>query len=204
MNISHNLSLESELVLLRPLSNNDKVDFSALVHENSLWDYFTMELDKPGELERWIQIALQNRTDNIRIPFTIVEKSTGKIAGSTSFGSISFFDKRIEIGWSWLGKELQGSGINFHAKFVLLSYAFEALKFERVEIKTDNLNERSKQALRKIGAREEGVLRSHMQMPKNRRRDSVYFSILKNEWTDIKKTIFANIQQFSYFENEHD
>jgi N-acetyltransferase len=204
MNISHNLSLESELVLLRPLSNDDKVDFSALVHENSLWDYFTMELDKPGELERWMQIALQNRTDNIRIPLTIVEKSTGKIAGSTSFGSISFFDKRIEIGWSWLGKEFQGTGINFHAKFLLLSYAFEILQFERVEIKTDNLNERAKQALRKIGAREEGVLRSHMQMPKNRRRDSVYFSILKNEWTDIKKTIFANIQQFSYFENEHD
>ena len=204
MNISHNLSLESDLVILRPLSVDHIAGFSTLVHENSLWDYFTMELDKPGELERWVQIALQNRTDNIRIPFTIVEKSTGKIAGSTSFGSISFYDKRIEIGWSWLGKEFQGSGINFHAKFLLLSYAFDVLAFERVEIKTDNLNERAKQALRKIGAREEGVLISHMQMPNNRRRDSVYFSILKNDWPEIKKTIFANIQQFRYFENEHD
>jgi len=110
------------------------------------------------------------------------------------------FDKRIEIGWSWLAKKYQGTGINFHAKFSLLSYAFEVLDFERVEIKTDNLNERAKQALRKIGAKEEGVLRSHMQMPLNRRRDSVYFSILKNEWPGIRSSIFKEIKTFRYKE----
>lgn len=203
MTISHHLSLESELVLLKPLSKEDIYSFEKLVHEKSLWDYFTMELDNPGELGKWIQIALENRTENIRIPFTIMDKSNNRIAGSSSYGSISFFDKRIEIGWSWLGKEFQGTGINFHAKFLLLSYAFDILDFERVEIKTDHLNERAKQALRKIGAQEEGVLRSHMQMPNNRRRDSVYFSILKNEWPEIKNGIFAGIKQFSYFENEH-
>ena len=202
MNISHQLSLQSELVLLRPLRKDDLSSFSLLVSDSSLWDYFTLELNVPDQLEKWVKIALENRLDNLRIPFTIIEKSTGKITGSTSFGSISFFDKRIEIGWSWLAKEFQGSGINFHAKFLLLSYAFEILEFERVEIKTDNLNERAKHALRKIGAREEGVLKSHMQMPNNRRRDSVYFSILKHEWPEIKKTIFAKIQQFTYLENE--
>lgn len=204
MNISHQLSLQSEKVLLRPLKQDDIPSFSLLVTEPSLWDYFTLELDKSGQLDKWVSIALENRSENIRIPFTIIERATGKIAGSSSFGSISFFDKRIEIGWSWLGKDFQGTGINFHAKFLLLSYVFEVLKFERVEIKTDNQNERAKQALRKTGATEEGVLRSHMQMPNNRRRDSVYFSILKNEWPKIKKSKFAAIQQFTYFENNHD
>ena len=120
--------------------------------------------------------------------------------GSSSFGSISYFDKRIEIGWSWLAKQYQGTGINFHAKFSLLSYAFDVLDWERVEIKTDNLNERAKQGLRKIGAKEEGVLRSHMQMPLNRRRDSVYFSILKNEWPAIKNSVFKEITSFHYSE----
>jgi RimJ/RimL family protein N-acetyltransferase len=143
---------------------------------------------------------LREREEGKRIPFTIVEKATGAICGSTSFGNISYVDKRIEIGWSWLGKQFQGTGINFHAKFSLLSYAFDVLDWERVEIKTDNLNERSKQALRKIGATEEGVLRSHMQMPKNRRRDSVYFSIIKNEWAPIKNSIFKEIKTFSYHE----
>ena len=80
----------------------------------------------------------------------------------------------------------------------MLSYAFDVLKWERVEIKTDNLNERAKQGLRKIGATEEGVLRSHMQMPSDRRRDSVFFSILKNEWPTIKNTIFKDINTFQY------
>ncbi len=203
MTIPKNLCLETELVLLRPLKIDDIHLLEKLVHEKSLWDYFTLELDKPGELKKWIQIALENQLDNIRIPFCIIEKSSGKITGSTSYGSISFFDKRIEIGWSWLGKEFQGTGINFHTKFLLLSFAFDVLDFERVEIKTDHLNERAKQALRKIGAKEEGILRSHMQMPNNRRRDSVYFSILKKEWPEIKKGIFAGIKQFNYFEDEH-
>jgi RimJ/RimL family protein N-acetyltransferase len=109
-------------------------------------------------------------------------------------GNISFIDKRVEIGWTWYGNDYRGTGINTHCKFLLLQYAFETLQFERVEIKTDFLNERSKAALKKIGATFEGVLRSHMQMPHNRRRDSAYFSILKNEWPGIKQTVFANLQ----------
>jgi RimJ/RimL family protein N-acetyltransferase len=85
----------------------------------------------------------------------------------------------------------------------LLSYAFDVLQWERVEIKTDNLNERAKQGLRKIGAKEEGVLRSHMQMPLNRRRDSVYFSILKNEWPPVRSSIFKEITTFQYSDNEN-
>jgi RimJ/RimL family protein N-acetyltransferase len=196
--ISPELKLETDKVLLRPLQHLDIVSFANITNDPSLWNYFTLLLDDPAQLQQWVEIALKEREEGKRIPFTIIEKATGAVCGSTSFGNISYFDKRIEIGWSWLGKQFQGTGINFHAKFSLLSYAFDVLDWERVEIKTDNLNERSKQALRKIGATEEGVLRSHMQMPKNRRRDSVYFSIIKNEWPPIRNSIFKDIKIFNY------
>jgi RimJ/RimL family protein N-acetyltransferase len=201
--ISPHLILETDKVLLRPLLIQDISSFSQITKDSSIWKYFTFFLDDDAELQRWVELALQERKDGKRIPFTIIEKSTGTVCGSTSFGSISYFDKRIEIGWSWLGKNFQGTGINFHAKFSLLSYAFEILDWERVEIKTDNLNERAKQGLRKIGAKEEGVLRSHMQMPLNRRRDSVYFSILKNEWPSVRNTIFKELRSFSFTENDN-
>lgn len=196
--ISPELRLETDKVLLRPLQHLDIASFANITNDPSLWKYFTLLLDDPAQLHQWVEIALKEREEGKRVPFTIIEKSTGVICGSTSFGNISYFDKRIEIGWSWLGKQFQGTGINFHAKFSLLSYAFDVLDWERVEIKTDNLNERAKQALRKIGATEEGVLRSHMQMPLHRRRDSVYFSIIKNEWPAIKNSIFKEIKTFTY------
>ena len=198
--ISPQLILETEKVLLRPLQLSDISSFIQLTKDSSLWKYFTFLLDDGAELERWVNIAITEREEGKRLPFTIIEKSTGKICGSSSFGSISYYDKRIEIGWSWLAKQYQGTGINFHAKFSFLSYAFDVLDWERVEIKTDNLNERAKQGLRKIGAKEEGVLRSHMQMPLNRRRDSIYFSILKKEWPAVKNSIFKEITSFSYSE----
>jgi len=190
------LILETDKVLLRPLQHLDIASFTPLTKDASIWKYFTFLLNNPSELQYWVETALQEREEGKRIPFTIVEKVSGNICGSTSLGSISYYDKRIEIGWSWLGKQYQGTGINFHAKFCMLSFAFDLLSFERVEIKTDNLNERAKQGLRKIGAREEGVLRSHMKMPMNRRRDSVYFSILKNEWPGIRNSIFKEINTF--------
>jgi RimJ/RimL family protein N-acetyltransferase len=200
MTISPNLKLETDKVLLRPLQQEDISSFGRIANEATLWRHFTFLLNNSAELQRWVETALKEREEGKRIPFTIVDKATGEVCGSTSLGSISYYDKRIEIGWSWLGKYYQGTGINFHAKFCMLSYSFDVLNWERVEIKTDNLNERAKQGLRKIGAKEEGVLRSHMQMPLNRRRDSIYFSILKHEWPKIRNSIFKEITSFQYSE----
>lgn len=179
MTIPQSLTLQTDKVLLRPLQQEDISLFARISNDTSLWRYFTFLLNKPSELQHWVENALKEREEGKRIPFTIVDKASGDVCGSTSLGSISYYDKRIEIGWSWLGKHYQGTGINFHAKFCMLSYAFDVLDWERVEIKTDNLNERAKQGLRKIGAKEEGVLRSHMKMPLDRRRDSVFFQHIK-------------------------
>ncbi len=180
---------------MRPMRQEDTGPLYAIAQSPELWKYFTRELNDGQQLREWVESAIAERAAGTRVPFTIIDKTTGSVCGSTSFANISFYDRRIEIGYSWLGAGFRGTGINEHCKFALMHYAFETMDFERVEIKTDNLNERAKSAIRKIGGIEEGILRSHMQMPHNRRRDSVFFSILKKEWPSVKALrIFDSIQ----------
>ena len=127
------------------------------------------------------------------MPFTVIDKHTNEVVGSTSYLNISWFDNRVEIGSTWLGTAFIGTGVNRPAKFALLSYAFEVMKIDRVEVKTDNLNERSKAALLKIGMIPEGVLRSHMQVHSNRRRDTLFFSIIRGEWEERKQHFFPDM-----------
>ncbi len=190
---SATLELDTTRVTLRLMKMEDKEALAAIAGPDEIWKYFTLELNKEEQLHEWMETAMQERSQGKRMPFVIINKDDNKICGCTSFGNISFYDKRIEIGWTWLGTAAMGTGVNHHAKFILLSYAFDALRFERVEIKTDNLNERAKKALVHIGAREEGVLRSHMLMPHGRRRDSVYYSILQDEWEDVKMLYFGDV-----------
>ena len=135
-------------------------------------------------------MAFSDKNAETRRPFTIIEKETGLIAGSSSMGNISYYDLRFEIGWSWLGKNFRSTGLNKQAKFSMLRYAFDELNFERVEFKTDVLNARARQGLRNVGGIEEGVLRSHTKMWNNRRRTSIYYSVLKDEWPLLVQTIF--------------
>lgn len=185
--------LETPRVVLRLITREDLPVLLKLAQDQNIWKYFTKELSNENELSAWIDEALADREQGKRMPFIIIDKDTKSVCGSTSMGNISFPDKRVEIGWSWLGTEYMGTGVNRHAKFALLSYAFEAMKMERVEVKTDNLNERAKAALVKIGMKPEGVLRSHMQMHSNRRRDSIYYSILKDEWQEVKEQYFNEL-----------
>ncbi|HUR10908.1 MAG TPA: GNAT family protein [Flavitalea sp.] len=185
--------LETPRVQLRPMQLSDIEIYKSLANEPDLWKYFTKDLMDPHEMEQWVKDALDEKMKFTRMPFTVIDKDTKTVCGSTSYGNISFFDKRIEIGWTWLGKEYIGMGVNRQAKFALLSYAFEVMKMERVEIKTDYLNERARAALIKVGMKPEGVLRSHMQMHSNRRRDTIYFSILKDEWPERKNNFFADL-----------
>jgi N-acetyltransferase len=188
-----NFSLETPRVLIRPLKASDIGIFIPLCKEPSTWTFFTKDLSIESELRSWVDTALQEKAGERRMPFTITDKDTGEVCGSSSYGNISFYDKRIEIGWSWLAPAYIGMGVNKQAKFALLSYAFEVMKMERVETKTDVLNERSRAALLKIGMIPEGVLRSHMLMHSDRRRDSMYFSIVRSEWPERKKSFFGEL-----------
>jgi len=189
------LALQTGKVILRPMEENDFDIFFELAQDEDAWKYFTVNLADKDQLRKWMEAAFADKAANTRRPFTIVEKSTNQIAGSMSMGNISMHDLRLEIGWSWLGKNFRSTGINRHSKYAMMKYAFDELKFERVEFKTDVLNQRARRGLEKIGGKEEGILRSHMTMWNNRRRDSVYYSVLKNEWPRLKQTVFKDIEE---------
>jgi len=186
MNFAEDIILKNNSVLLRPLTSEDEEGLVKIAFDADIWKYTIVSVMNSTELKNYINTALQERKKNLRYPFTIVDKQSGEIAGSTSYGNISVKDKRLEIGWTWLGKKFRGTELNKNCKFLLLQYAFDHLKFERVEFKTDVLNDRARKALVKIGAKEEGILRSHMILYDGRRRDSVYYSILKDEWEELK------------------
>jgi N-acetyltransferase len=186
-------TLETPRVLMRLLAPEDFKQLSALAKDKSIWNWFVQDLSDEAAMKHWIDDLLKERAQEKRMPFTVIDKDGYTVCGSTSYLNISFFDRRLEIGSSWLGTEFIGTGVNRHAKFALLCYAFEVMKMERVEVKTDNENERAKAALLKVGMKPEGVLRSHMQMHSGRRRDSIYFSIIKDEWPERKASFFSDL-----------
>ncbi|MBB6611166.1 GNAT family N-acetyltransferase [Pontibacter sp. Tf4] len=193
MNFEQDLHLQTENVLLRPLQPQDLEQLQIIATDPDIWRYMTLRVESEQDLQHWATTAFTDRTKQQRYTFVIVDKATGRLAGSTAYGNISIVDKRLEIGWTWLGKAYRGAGLNRHCKFLLLRYAFETLQFERVELKTDVLNLRSRQAMRKIGATEEGILRSHTLMQDGRRRDTIYYSILRAEWPAIQQRIFTDL-----------
>ena len=185
--------LETNRVILRMMKPDDIDALRVLTVDQDTWTWFNADLSIPGELEKWMEEAFRERQNQVRMPMVVIDKDTGEIGGCTSCGNISFPHSRIEIGWTWLGPGYLGMGVNRQAKFALLSFAFEAMKMERVEIKTDVLNERSRAAILKIGMIPEGVLRSHTVMHGNRRRDTMYFSILRSEWPERRQSFFSDM-----------
>lgn len=184
--IDFNIVLETEKVKLRPTKKEDSDFFSDLTNDSSMWVYFTSDLSVHDELIRWVESAIEQTFNKKRLAFTIIDKEKNKIVGSTSFMNISYDDKRVEIGSTWIEKDSQGKGINDQIKYLMLKYCFEKCDFVRVEFKTDVLNAPARKAMTRIGLIEEGILRSHTLMINNRRRDTIYYSVLKSEWDYIK------------------
>ena len=141
----------------------------------------------------YIGIALREQNQGVSLPFALVERGTGRLIGSTHYGNIDRTNHRVEIGWTWVGREWQRTAINTEAKYLLLKHAFETLGCIRVELKTDSLNERSRAAILRIGAREEGTFRNHMITASGRIRHTVYYSIVDSEWPSVKARIEARL-----------
>lgn len=187
---SEEILLENEFVRLEPLKMSH-LDFLVLIAEQTpdLLKFSPSPFGDRAALQDYIQIALDEKSNLNRYPFVIFDKQKEKYAGSTSFADISAKNQRLEIGWTWIGKDFQGTGLNKNCKFLMLRYAFEILAFERVEFKADSRNLQSRRAIEKIGATYEGELRSHTLMNDGYRRHTVYYSILKDEWQAVKQNI---------------
>jgi RimJ/RimL family protein N-acetyltransferase len=185
------VTLENEHVELRPVRPEDRAALHAIAMDPAIWRYFPFRVATDEDFDLFFDTGLEDQAAGRRVVYLITDKRTGKAAGSMSFGNIMEKDGRLEIGWSWLGRDFQGAGINRWAKFLMMRQAFEQLGAERVEFKTDQLNTQARHGLCNIGAREEGTLRSFNPMPDGRRRDAVYYSVLKAEWPGVREQLLT-------------
>jgi RimJ/RimL family protein N-acetyltransferase len=181
--------LRGKHVELHPLSHVHGADLSSAVARDELWTLGVSDLPAPGGMDAYIDEALAAQSTGKALPFALIERATGRAVGSTRFGNFEPAHRRIEIGWTWLGTPWQRTAFNTEAKHLLLSHAFESLSLNRVEFKTDVLNDRSRKAIARLGAREEGVLRKHMVTRNGRVRDTVYYSIIAEEWPAVKENL---------------
>ena len=181
--------LEGLTVRLEPLTLFHVPALSSVAFDPDLWRWTTTPITNAGELRAYVEEALALQRAGSALPFCILSKATGEAIGSSRFGNYDATNRRIEIGWTWVAGPWQRTAANPEAKLLMLDYAFTDLNCLRVEFKTDALNARSRGALLKLGAKEEGVLRSHMLVHDGRRRDSVYFSILVEEWPGVRREL---------------
>jgi len=184
-------TLGNEHVGLHPISPADRDGLHAVAMDPHIWRYFVSLVESDEDYHAWFDASLADHEAGRRVVFVITDRASGRVAGSMSFGNLAEADARIEIGWSWLGSDFRGRGVNRWAKYLLMEHAFERLGAERVEFKTDQLNEQARRGLRNIGAVEEGTLRSFNYMPGGRRRDAVYYSVLRAEWPEVKHALEA-------------
>lgn len=185
------LTLENKRVLLRPLEITDLNSLLEVALVPEMWTVGSTAIRDRAELESYIKTALKERDNGLSVPFTVIDKQKGRVAGSTRFAAISEVHKRTEIGYTWIHPDFQRTGLNRAMKFAMLQYAFETWGLNRVELKTDERNEKSRNAMLAIGCTQEGILRKHMITWTGHLRNTVYFSILREEWPDIRERVFG-------------
>lgn len=188
MNVSP-VTLEGRHVRLEPLSQAHHGDLSAVGLAEELWRWIPTPVRTREEMSGYIQTALDEQVRGVSLPFALIEKAGNRAIGSTRYGNIDRTHHRVEIGWTWVAPAWQRTAANTEAKYLLLRHAFETLGCIRVELKTDSLNEKSRNAILRIGAREEGTFRNHMITASGRIRHTVYFSILDSEWPEVKSRL---------------
>ncbi len=184
--------LEDERVLLRPLEESDHehlLKFS--LEEPELWTYSLIPANGEENLKVYMDYALDQRKQGLSYPFIVWDKNTERYAGSTRFYDIQPKHNTLQLGYTWYGRDFQGTGLNKHCKFLLLRFAFEELNADRVEFRADAKNARSIAAMKSIGCTPEGILRSNCAAP-NGRRDSIVLSILRDEWFSTIKDMLLN------------
>jgi len=185
------VTLEGAYVRLEPLARAHLAGLAEVGLDQELWRWIPTPVRTQEEMAAYIEAALGEQERGESLPFAIAEKTTGRAIGSTRYGNIDRTHHRVEIGWTWVAREWQRTAMNTEAKYLLLRHAFETLGCMRVELKTDSLNARSRAAILRIGASEEGIFRNHMITASGRLRHTVYFSIIDSEWPAAKARLEA-------------
>lgn len=180
------VTLEGRFIRLEPLRLAHHAPLCAVGLDEDLWRWIPAPVRTPEEMREYIETALAAQAAGTALPFATIETATGRAIGSTRFAAIERAHRRVEIGWTWLGRAWQRTAANTEAKYLMLRHAFETWGCHRVELKTDSLNARSRAAILRLGAKEEGTLRNHMVTASGRLRHTVYYSIIDSEWPAMK------------------
>jgi len=181
------VTLEGKRVRMEPLYFDRHFDgLMAIGLDPDLWRWTLNVVENREDLRAYLEEALRQQAEGSALPFVTIDKASGRVAGCTRFGNIEPKHMRVEIGWTWVGKEFQRSYVNTEAKYLMLRHAFETWGCRRVELKTNVLNRKSRDAMLRIGAKEEGILRKHAVSDRGASRDTIYYSIIDDEWPAVK------------------
>jgi RimJ/RimL family protein N-acetyltransferase len=181
------VTLEGAHVRLEPLSlERHAAGVLDVSLDPELWRWFIVRVQTAADLRRYLEKALQDQAEGRALPFATIERASGRVVGSTRFMAIAAAHRRVEIGSTWIARPWQRTAINTEAKYLMLRHAFETWGCQRVELKTDARNERSRRAMLRLGLVEEGVYRKHMITEHGEVRDTVYFSVVDDEWPVVK------------------
>ena len=181
--------LEGENVKLIPLRLDHKEGIISAAADGNLWELWYTSVPSKNTIDRYMDFALNEQKNQRALPFVVLEKSTNKIIGSTRYCNVEQDHKRLEIGYTWYAKSYQKTGVNTECKYLLLKHAFETLGTIAVEFRTHWHNFSSRNAIARLGAKQEGVLRNHRIGNDGTIRDTVVFSIIENEWKTVKKSL---------------
>ncbi|MBA2380063.1 MAG: GNAT family N-acetyltransferase [Blastocatellia bacterium] len=189
------VTLHGEFVRLEPMNREHTAELCEAGLDPVLWRWTMNEIATADDMAQYVEQALAEQGRGISLPFVTRDVASDKIVGSTRFGNVTPEHRRVEIGWTWVSPAFQRTYVNTEAKLLMLTHAFEVWECVRVELKTDVLNEKSHNAMLRIGAKREGVLRRHVITDKGRFRDNVFFSIINEEWTETKKALVAKLRR---------
>ncbi len=189
------VTLEGQHTRLDPLSLAQEESLNVAAGDGELWNSSVTIVPTRDTMADYIKAALAAQAEGSELPFVVVRKSSNEVVGTTRFYEIVGNDRRVAIGYTWLSRRAQRTAINTEAKLLMLKHAFDHWRCIRVELITDVLNHQSRAAILRLGAREEGVLRSHMIMPDGRIRDSVCYSIIREEWPGVKTRLESRLEE---------
>ncbi len=189
--IKHPTTLTGENVALIPLEKTHFEELAGLARDQRIWEFYAVDGTDPAKLKNAYATALTEREQGNQYPFVIFHKPANKLIGSTRYLDIQPAHRKLEIGWTWLHPDYWATAVNLECKLLLLTHCFETLQASRVQLKTDENNVRSRNAIQKIGGQFEGVLRNDMIRDNLTKRNSAYYGLIEEEWPDTKPKLTA-------------
>jgi len=183
--------LENERVLLIPFENERNIELKNIIFDDEIWKYMGMYVRNDQDFNTYIQNTLQQKANGICYPFLIIDKAANRVAGSTRYGYLNHASQKCEIGWTWYGKDFQGTGLNKACKYELLNFGFENIQFKRIQFSADLENLKSQRAIENLGALKEGLFRNNYVDSEGNSKDDVYYSIILEEWQNTKRDYFG-------------